>query len=73
MTTNDLLDAVLKVARFHPTEETKAELFEVLVDAYNEGESAYVVANDVCRVLGIDKKEFIHPLELLLRPEFERQ
>ena len=73
MNTNELLEAVLKTCRFHPTEETKAELFEVLADAYNDGESAYQVANDVCKVLGIDKKEFIHPLELLLRPEFERQ
>lgn len=73
MNTNELLEAVLKETRFHPTEETKSELFEVLVDGYNDNDSAYVVAHEVCKTLGIDSREFIHPLELLLRPEFDER
>lgn len=70
---DQLMDKICETCRFQPFQETKAALFELLVEAYELGESAYVVAHQICDLLGVSRKEFSHPLEILLRPEFERQ
>lgn len=73
MSLDQLMDKICETCRFQPYQETKASLFELLVEAYESGESAYVVAHQICDLLEVSRKEFSHPLEILLRPEFERQ
>lgn len=72
MNTEQLLTAVLEKARFQPTEDTRAELFELLVDNYTLGTPAIITAQAVCDFLEIDRREFADQIELILRPEFPR-
>jgi hypothetical protein len=72
MNAKQLIDNVLQAARFQPTEETREALTMLLIDNYNAGESAYVTAQDVCELLEVDRKEFSYQIELVLRPEFNR-
>lgn len=72
MNAKQLIDNVLQAARFQPTEEIREALTMLLIDNYNNGDSAYVTAHDVCDLLEIDRKEFSHQIELVLRPELDR-
>jgi hypothetical protein len=72
MTAHATMERVFDTTRFAPTPQAREELLELLIDHYNDRSSAYLVAHEICDLLGVDRKEFSYPLELVLRPEYDR-